>query len=75
LNICYVASGVFDANWEWDLQSWDMAGGAVIALEAGCALTSLDGKPFEIDGHELVVSNKYIHDDMIKNLENGGKRV
>jgi len=73
LNICYVASGVFDAYWEWDLHSWDMAGGAVIALEAGCTLTSLDGSPFEKEGHEIVVSNRHIHDEMLKVLTRGRK--
>ncbi|ADD67932.1 inositol monophosphatase [Denitrovibrio acetiphilus DSM 12809] len=34
LDLCYVAKGVFDAYYEFDLSPWDIAAGAVIAGEA-----------------------------------------
>jgi len=35
LNLAYVASGRFDAFWEFDLHQWDTAAGALLVREAG----------------------------------------
>jgi myo-inositol-1(or 4)-monophosphatase len=44
LDLCYVAAGRFDGYWEMSLNPWDLAAGALIALEAGAIVTNLDGK-------------------------------
>ena len=31
LELCYVACGIIDGYWEYDLSSWDLAGGVLIA--------------------------------------------
>jgi myo-inositol-1(or 4)-monophosphatase len=38
LDLCHVAAGHLDADWELDLSPWDSAAGAVIAREAGAAV-------------------------------------
>ena len=43
LDLCYVAAGRFDGYWELSLNPWDLAAGALIALEAGAVVTNLDG--------------------------------
>jgi myo-inositol-1(or 4)-monophosphatase len=43
LDLCYVAAGRFDGYWELSLNPWDLAAGALIALEAGAIVTNLDG--------------------------------
>jgi len=43
LSMCYLAEGIFEGFWEWDLQPWDLAAGVIIALEAGAKITALDG--------------------------------
>lgn len=43
LDLCWVACGRVDAYYEWGLQPWDLAAGAVIATEAGAVLAGLDG--------------------------------
>lgn len=35
MNICYVAMGMLDSYWECGINSWDVAGGACILIEAG----------------------------------------
>ncbi|QLG70505.1 hypothetical protein HG535_0A04450 [Zygotorulaspora mrakii] len=35
LNMCYVSMGLFDAYWECGVNSWDVAAGACILVEAG----------------------------------------
>ena len=44
LDLCYVAAGRFEAFWENSLQPWDVAGGGLIAKEAGAKVTNLIGK-------------------------------
>jgi myo-inositol-1(or 4)-monophosphatase len=43
LDLCLVADGQFDAFWEQALQLYDIAAGALIALEAGATVTDFDG--------------------------------
>lgn len=43
LDLCYTARGVFDGYYEFNLSPWDIAGGAVIASEAGCIVSGMDG--------------------------------
>ena len=65
LDLCYVAAGRFDAFWEQHLKPWDVAAGALIAAEAGGAVTGMDGSPFEPAAAHLVASNGRIHDDVL----------
>ncbi|MEI6877319.1 MAG: inositol monophosphatase family protein, partial [Spirochaetota bacterium] len=68
LDMCYVAAGAFDGYWEWDLRPWDLAGGAAIALEAGCALTSLSGAAFSLADGEVLVACPDVHREMLAKL-------
>ena len=45
LDLCYAAAGRFDGYWELSVNPWDVAAGALIAAEAGAAVTNLNGKP------------------------------
>jgi myo-inositol-1(or 4)-monophosphatase len=45
LDLCYVAAGRMDGYWELSLRPWDLAGGALIASEAGAVVTDLQGGP------------------------------
>jgi fructose-1,6-bisphosphatase/inositol monophosphatase family enzyme len=42
LDLCAVASGRLDAYFEWGLQPWDFAAGALIAREAGAHVEMAD---------------------------------
>lgn len=44
LDLCFVASGRYDAYYEEHLFPWDLAAGTLIAREAGCTLGSIDGQ-------------------------------
>lgn len=41
IDMCYVATGYFDAYWELNLKRWDVAAGTLIAEEAGAKVFSL----------------------------------
>jgi len=56
LNLCYVACGRLDGYWAGKVRSWDVAAGVLIAQEAACTLTAMDGGPFVLDRGDLVVA-------------------
>jgi myo-inositol-1(or 4)-monophosphatase len=66
LNLCYVASGRFDAYWGTSARIWDVAAGQLIACEAGATLTAVDGTPFELDRPQFAVSaTPQLHEQLI----------
>ncbi len=65
LDLCYVACGRFDGYWEHALSPWDIAAGAIIAMEAGATVTRYDGSPFDPEVPQLCVSNGKIHRQML----------
>ncbi|MDQ3467421.1 MAG: inositol monophosphatase [Chloroflexota bacterium] len=73
LNLCYVAAGRFDGYWEWGLQPWDFAAGALIVTEAGGTLTDYTNGPFHLYDDELVASNPLLHPALIAVLRECGK--
>lgn len=46
LDLSWVAAGRFDGFFEFGLKPWDTAAGALLILEAGGAINSLDGSPY-----------------------------
>lgn len=65
LDMCYVAAGRLDGYYERQVQAWDLAAGVVILLEAGGKVTSYNGKPFDIEGREVLASNGPLHGAMV----------
>jgi myo-inositol-1(or 4)-monophosphatase len=65
LDLCNVASGRFDGFWEFNLNPWDTAAGALIVEEAGGRVSRFDGSPFEIDSRETLASNGLVHDALL----------
>jgi myo-inositol-1(or 4)-monophosphatase len=65
LNLCYVAAGRLDGYWERGIAPWDVAAGALIALEAGASVTNFEGGSFLSDDREVVASNGPLHPAML----------
>ena len=68
LDLAYVAAGIFDAFWEFDLKAWDVAAGALIVREAGGNVTAIDGSAFATDAGSVLASNGRVHDEMRNEL-------
>jgi myo-inositol-1(or 4)-monophosphatase len=68
LDLCYVASGVFDGFWEEGLKPWDSAAGAIILEEAGGRVSTYGAHPFSPYAETIVASNGLIHDAMLTAL-------
>ena len=66
IDLCYVAAGRMDGFWESDLQSWDIAGGALIAAEAGGQVTDMNGGGFTSRGGQVLATNGLIHNAMLE---------
>jgi myo-inositol-1(or 4)-monophosphatase len=65
LDLAFVAAGVYDAFWEWDLKAWDVAAGALLIEEAGGRVSAIDGGALDIANGSIVGSNALVHDEMI----------
>jgi len=65
-DLCHVAQGHFDAFWEKNLQSWDVAAGKLLVEEAGGKVTRYNGKPATIYDQEILASNGLLHPKMIE---------
>ena len=57
LDLCHLASGVFDAFWEMRLSPWDVGAGIAILLEAGGVATRFDGSAPGLEGGSILAAN------------------
>jgi myo-inositol-1(or 4)-monophosphatase len=64
LDLCGVASGRFEAFWEFGLKSWDTAAGTLLVKEAGGMVTDFSGKSFRPGDFEMLASNGRVHSEM-----------
>lgn len=71
LSLCYLAMGHFDAYFDLSGQqkNWDLGAGLIIAQEAGAKITNLNGKWPGLNASHLVVTNRKIHDKVLKLLK------
>jgi myo-inositol-1(or 4)-monophosphatase len=65
LDLAYVASGRYEAFWEFNLNPWDTAAGILLIQEAGGRATDFSGGAFQLDSSEVLASNGLIHDELV----------
>lgn len=70
VDLCYVACGKFDAFFEWYLNPWDVAAGAIIAREAGAIVSDFSGKDTYLYNKEILASQPFIFDEMLQIIQN-----
>jgi len=68
LDLANVACGRYDGFWEFNLNPWDTAAGALLVQEAGGIVTRFDGSRFRLDSREVLASNGLIHQELITNF-------
>jgi myo-inositol-1(or 4)-monophosphatase len=66
LDLCCVASGRFDAFWEFNLNPWDTVAGVLIIEEAGGKVSDFKGGPFQLNSRETLASNGLLHPALLK---------
>lgn len=60
LDLCTVADGQVDAFWEQELNLYDVAGGALVVLEAGGTMTDFKGNPGVFPKQILATNGKLL---------------
>lgn len=70
IEICYVASGKYDAFFHSGLSPWDVAAGSFILKKAGGTVTDFKEGNNYIYGKEYIGSNGHIHNEIIEKIIN-----
>ena len=65
LDLAYVAAGRVDAYWEFGLNPWDTAAGALLVTEAGGTMSRFDGSAFRLDSREILATNGSLKDELV----------
>ncbi|PKV67258.1 inositol monophosphatase family protein [Pontibacter ramchanderi] len=68
LDLAYVAVGRFEGFFEFNLNAWDVAGGAIIVQEAGGHVSKFTAGGDYVFGREIVASNGKIHHEMLDTI-------
>lgn len=69
VDLAYVACGRFDGFYEYGLNAWDVAAGALIVSQAGGKMTDFRGGNDFIFGREIVAAHPKIVKEMVKVIE------
>jgi myo-inositol-1(or 4)-monophosphatase len=65
VDLAYVACGRFDAFFEYNLNSWDVAAGAFIVQEAGGTVMNFKGGQEFLQTREILAGNGLIHKEIL----------
>lgn len=69
LDMAYVAAGRFEAFYEYGLNPWDVAAGAVIVAEAGGMVSDFKDDQKFIENQTILCDNGKIHGEMLEFLK------
>lgn len=69
MDLAYVASGRFDAYFEYTLNPWDVAAGMLLVSEAGGAVSDFRGRTGDFSGEEVLASNGLLHQELLQLLQ------
>jgi len=61
IDLAYTASGNFCGFFELNLNTWDVAAGALLVKEAGGIYSNIGGDKFDISGKSIIAANPYIY--------------
>ena len=65
LDLAYVAAGRLDGFWQWKLQPWDCAAGALMVRESGGIVTDEDGGQAFLASGNLIAAAPRVHSAML----------
>jgi myo-inositol-1(or 4)-monophosphatase len=66
IDLAYVACGRLDGFWEFGLNPWDMAAGALLIVEAGGICSDMKGGVMDVRGAHLLADNGLLHAQMVE---------
>lgn len=65
LDLAYVACGRFEGYFEYNLNSYDVAAGALLVQEAGGTVSDFQGGNNFVFGREILAANPKVHTEML----------
>jgi myo-inositol-1(or 4)-monophosphatase len=65
LDLAYVATGRYEAFWEFNLNPWDTAAGILLVEEAGGSVTDFSGQKVKLDSKEVLATNGKIQAELV----------
>jgi len=68
-DIVYVACGRYDGFYEYGLNPWDVAAGALILTEAGGKVSDFNGENNFLFGEQIICSNGHTHKEFVKTVK------
>jgi myo-inositol-1(or 4)-monophosphatase len=71
LDCAWTAMGRLDGYWEFGVKPWDVGAGVLIVREAGGRVTSTDGDENFLSNETILVSNTWLHGQMLRVLREG----
>jgi myo-inositol-1(or 4)-monophosphatase len=69
IDMAYVAAGRFDGFWEYHLEPYDVAAGAILIKEAGGKVTDTEGGDRWLFGRRIVATNGLLHEPLRNELK------
>lgn len=72
MDLVMVARGELDGYWEFGLNPWDVAAGALLVSEAGGRVSEMNCAPLDLEKPKILATNSLIHEEMagiIRELE------
>ena len=69
IDLAYVACGRFDAFYEYSLNPWDVAAGAIIVMEAGGSVKDFEGGENYMFGREILASNLHVESEFLDKIK------
>jgi len=73
-DLAYVASGRFDAFYEYSLHPWDVAAGAFLVQQAGGKICDFNGTNNYLFGKEMIATNGIVHYEFLQEVQSFMKK-
>lgn len=69
LDLAYVAAGMVDGFWEFNLKPWDIAGGYLLVKEAGGLVCDFDGGQNMFESGNIIAANPKLISQILKIIQ------
>jgi len=68
VDLAWVACGRFEGFFEYGLNPWDVAAGAILVREAGGRFCNFSGDEKDVSGNEIIASNSNVFEEFLENV-------
>ena len=69
LDLAWTAAGRLDGFWEFNLEPWDIAAGALIVREAGGIVTDFEGREDYLSSGDIIAASPKVFPEMLNKIE------